>query len=62
VREVWLSTAAFADREYLIYEDERVTYGQAHAIVGAVAAWLARQGVRQATGWRSPCGTTPSGC
>ena len=26
VREVWLSTAQFADRTYLIYQDERLTY------------------------------------
>jgi len=45
VREVWLSTAQFADRDYLVYEEERLTYGQAHAQVNAVAAWLTRQGV-----------------
>ena len=47
VREVWLSTAAFADREYLVYQDERITYAQAHAASAAIACWLARQGVRQ---------------
>ncbi len=45
VRALWLSTAAFADREYLIYEDERITYGQAHADVASIAAWLTAQGV-----------------
>ena len=47
VRELWLSTAPFADRDYLIYQDERVSYGQAHATVGAIACWLRDQGVRQ---------------
>ncbi|MDP3748131.1 MAG: class I adenylate-forming enzyme family protein [Phenylobacterium sp.] len=46
VREIWLSTLQFADRDYLVYQDERLTYGQAHAKVNAVAAWLTEQGVR----------------
>ncbi|MGI8840887.1 MAG: class I adenylate-forming enzyme family protein [Caulobacteraceae bacterium] len=45
VRELWLSTAAFAPREYIVYRDERLTYGDAHAQVKAVAAWLAARGV-----------------
>lgn len=44
-RELWLSTAAFAERPYLIYQDERITYAQAHEQVNTVAAWLAAQGV-----------------
>ncbi len=46
VREVWLSTAAFADRTYIVYEGERITYGQAHEQVAAIAAWLFAQGVK----------------
>ena len=46
VRELWLSTLAFADRDYLVYEDERITYGEAHAKVAAIANWLMDQGVR----------------
>ena len=45
IRDVWLSTAAFATREYIIYQDERLTYGEAHAQTAAVAAWLFAQGV-----------------
>ena len=30
IRAVWLSTVAFSDRDYLVYQDERITYGQAH--------------------------------
>ena len=47
IRAVWLSTIAFSDREYLIYQDERITYGQAHERVNAIAAWLWAQGVRR---------------
>lgn len=46
VREVWLSTVAFAERPYLIYQDERMTYAEAHAQVNAIAAWMAEQGVQ----------------
>ena len=46
VRALWLSTAAFAERDYLVYGDERLTYAQAHAQVAALAAWLQRQGVQ----------------
>ena len=38
-------SAAFADREYLVYQDERLTYGEAHAQVNAIAGWLVEQGV-----------------
>ncbi len=46
VREVWLSTAVFAERPYLIYQDERITYAETHAQVNAIAAWMAAQGVK----------------
>ena len=46
VRDFWLSTAAFADRPYLLYQDEGLSYAQAHAQVAATAAWIWRQGVR----------------
>ena len=46
VRALWLSTAQFPDREYLVYQDERMTYAQAHAQVNAIANWLFRQGVK----------------
>ena len=45
VRDLWLASTAFAEREYLIYEDERITYGEAHVRVNAIAAWLTDQGV-----------------
>ena len=45
VREVWLASALFAERPYLIYEDEVLSYAQAHTHVAAIAAWLFEQGV-----------------
>jgi long-chain acyl-CoA synthetase len=45
VRALWLSTTAFAERDYLVYGDERITYAEAHARVAAVAAWLTARGV-----------------
>lgn len=46
VREFWLSTIAWGDRPYLIYEGEVLTYAQTHAQVNALAAWLVEQGVQ----------------
>lgn len=46
VRDMWLATAQFGDRPYLVYQDERLTYRETHARVNAVAAWLWAQGVR----------------
>ena len=43
--ELWASTRAFAGRDYLVYEGERITYAEAHDQVDAVASWLANQGV-----------------
>ena len=47
VRDLWLASAQFADREYLVYQEERITYGEAHRLVNAVAGWLHDHGVRQ---------------
>ena len=46
VRAIWLSTAAFAQRDYLVYGDERITYAQAHAQVAAISNWILSQGVK----------------
>jgi long-chain acyl-CoA synthetase len=45
-REFWLASAAWGDRPYLIYQDEVVSYAEAHAQANAVAAWLVEQGVQ----------------
>lgn len=46
LRDVWLSTQAFAERDYLIYEGERLTYAQTHQRVASLANWLIQQGVK----------------
>ena len=46
LREVWLGTAAYADREYLIYQEERCSYSQAHEFTASIANWLSQQGVQ----------------
>jgi long-chain acyl-CoA synthetase len=46
VRALWLSSAAFGPRDYLVYGDERITYAQAHEQVASIAAWMWDQGVR----------------
>ncbi|MEM7016526.1 MAG: AMP-binding protein, partial [Pseudomonadota bacterium] len=45
LREVWLSSQQFEERDYLVYQDERWTYAEAHAEVASVANWLKAQGV-----------------
>jgi long-chain acyl-CoA synthetase len=46
VRELWLSTQAFADRTYLVYQNERITYAEAHRQTAAIAHWLLERGVK----------------
>jgi long-chain acyl-CoA synthetase len=46
VRALWLSTAAFGPRDYLVYQDERITYAEAHKQVASIASWMWGQGVR----------------
>lgn len=45
LRDVWLASKAFAERDYLVYEDERWTYGDAHEQVAALAQWLVTAGI-----------------
>ncbi len=45
LRDVWLASAAFAGNDYLVYEDERLTYAETHARVASLANWLIAQGV-----------------
>ncbi|MEM5516885.1 class I adenylate-forming enzyme family protein [Henriciella sp. AS95] len=46
IREVWLATREFADRDYLVFEDERLTYADAHNQTASIANWLFDQGVQ----------------
>ncbi|WP_206604655.1 class I adenylate-forming enzyme family protein [Kineobactrum sediminis] len=45
LREIWLSTAAHGDKEYLIYDSERCSYSEAHAYTASIAHWLHGQGI-----------------
>jgi steroid-24-oyl-CoA synthetase len=45
LREFWLNCAAHGDNDYLVYEDERITYAQAHERVARIANWLVSNGV-----------------
>lgn len=45
LREIWLSTAAYGDRDYLVYEQDRWSYQQAHQSVASIANWLQQQDV-----------------
>ena len=40
LRELWQMTAAHADKTYIVYEDERLTYGEVHARVRSLAHYL----------------------
>ncbi len=45
LREVWLASRAHGQKEYLIYQDERITYMQAHSRAAALARALVNRGV-----------------
>jgi len=47
LRAIWDMSAAFTDNVYLVYEDERITFGDAHRMVRSAVRWLTEQGVRQ---------------
>jgi len=45
MRSIWELSAAHADKDYLVYEDERYTYGEIHRQVRVLAHYLVSQGV-----------------
>ncbi len=45
LRALWQIAAAHADKEYLVYGDERWTYDRAHREVASIANWLLDHGV-----------------
>lgn len=47
LREVWLLAAQQGDAPYSIYEDNVLTYANAHRQVVSVAAWLTARGVKK---------------
>lgn len=40
LKHMWEQTRQFGDRDYLVYQDERISYNDAHKIVDSVATWL----------------------
>ena len=40
LRMLWQLTAAHADKTYIVYEDERLTYAEVHAAVRSLAQYL----------------------
>ena len=40
LKHMWEQTRQFGDRDYLVYQDERISYSDAHKIVDSVATWL----------------------
>lgn len=47
LRQLWAATAGHADKDYLVYGDERWTYTRAHEQVNRLANWLGQNGVQQ---------------
>ncbi len=45
LREIWLSTAGHADKDYLVFSGERCTYSEAHTFTASIARWLHDAGV-----------------
>lgn len=45
LRDLWLASAGHGDNDYLIYQDERISYSEAHRRVASVAGALAGMGV-----------------
>ena len=47
LRDLWLNAAEHGDKEYMVYQDERWTYTQAHEEVARIANWLSANGIKQ---------------
>jgi len=47
VRAFWLSTAAYGPRPYIVFQDEMITYAQAHDLVASVANWMTANGIKR---------------
>ena len=45
LRAIWDGSAAHGENVYLVYEDQRITFTEAHGMVRALAAWLTEHGV-----------------
>ena len=47
LRDIWLGSAAHGDAIFLVYQDERISFAEAHATVRKLVAHLAAAGVGQ---------------
>ncbi|MGI9439434.1 MAG: class I adenylate-forming enzyme family protein [Parvibaculales bacterium] len=47
LRDIWLMAAGYAERDYLIYEDEKWTYAEAMAESASIANWMYANGIKQ---------------
>ncbi len=47
LRDIWAMSAGHGQADYLVYQDERWTYEQAHEEVARIAAWLTANGIGQ---------------
>lgn len=47
LRDIWMMSAGHGQADYLVYQDERWTYEQAHDEVARIAAWLLANGIGQ---------------
>ena len=45
LRTIWMATEVFGDQDYLVFNNERLSYHVAHAQVASIANWLQSQGV-----------------
>jgi long-chain acyl-CoA synthetase len=46
MREIFAISQQFGERDYLVYEQDRITYQQAHDQVRSIGLWLLEQGVQ----------------
>ena len=54
-------TKAFGEREFVVFNDERMTYSDWHRAVATLAALYKTWAWSKATAWRWQCATCPNG-
>lgn len=47
LRDFWQACTPHGDKDYLIYEDERISYAQADAMIKRLCQWFKQQGIGQ---------------
>ena len=47
LRDLWLMSAGYGAADYLVYQDQRWSYSQAHEQVRSIANWLISHGIQQ---------------